>query len=238
MRPPLDERPPGPVRMGAAAPARQAGGYRRALPGFVECGDVFVIEAGGAGGGGPMVVAIVDGLGHGGEAAMAAAAAAETIRMHLDLSVVEIVKRCDSALRGSRGAALGVLKLDAAGGGEFCGIGNIEVRDLVGGAPGVFCLPGIVGHNVRVVRGMPFTMQPGDIYCLHSDGVTSRGNLRSCLPGTPESVARRIVDTCGRPHDDASAVVLGYGAGARLASAAAASPSGPPSAPPAPAAPA
>jgi hypothetical protein len=213
MRPPENDRP-----------ARQAGGYSRPLPGFVECGDVFVIEGEA---GGQLLVAIVDGLGHGSEAGMAAHAAARTIRDHLDLTVVEIVTRCDGALRATRGAALGVLKLDAAGSGEFCGIGNIEVRDLVGKPPGVFCLPGIVGHNVRSLRAMPFSMQPGDIYCLHSDGVTSRGNLRDCLPGSPEAVARRIVDAWGRPHDDASAVVLGYGAGARLAAAAAAGPAGP-----------
>ena len=117
----------------------------------------------------------------------------------------------------------------------ICGVGNIEVRDLVGRPPGLFCLPGIVGHNVRTLRAMPFVMQPGDVYCLHSDGVTSRGNLRGCLPGTPESVARRIVDAWGRPHDDATAVVLGYGAGARLAPSTAAAPAGPPAGPPAPA---
>jgi negative regulator of sigma-B (phosphoserine phosphatase) len=216
-----------------ALPARQAGGFSRPLPGFVECGDVFVIEGEA---GGQLLVAIVDGLGHGSEAGMAAHAAARTIRDSLELTVVEIVTRCDGALRATRGAALGVLKLDAAGSGEFCGIGNIEVRDLVGRSPGLFCLPGIVGHNVRTLRAMPFSMQRGDIYCLHSDGVTSRGDLRGCLPGTPESVARRIVDAWGRPHDDASAVILGYGAGARLAEAAAAgAPAGPAAAPPRPA---
>jgi hypothetical protein len=64
---------------------------------------------------------------------------------------------------------------------------------------------------------MKVAMKPGDIYCLMSDGVSSRGNLKSCLPGAPEAVARRIVESWGKDHDDATAVVLGFGDAALLA---------------------
>jgi negative regulator of sigma-B (phosphoserine phosphatase) len=212
MRPPAEAA--GPARQ--AWPARLAGGFSRPLAGFVECGDIFVVESSS---GGALLVAVVDGLGHGEEAGLAAKAAAETIRGHLDLPVAEILRQCDRALQTTRGAAVGVLRLEENGRGEFCGIGNVEVQSLEGAAPGLFCLPGIVGHNLRTVRAMPFAMRPGDVYCLHSDGVTARGNLRGCLPGAPEAVARRIVESFGRRHDDATAVVLGYGAGARLAGA-------------------
>jgi Stage II sporulation protein E (SpoIIE) len=199
-------------------PVRQAGGFSRPLVGFVECGDAFLIAPCA---GGELALAIVDGLGHGAEAARAAAAAVAAIREHLELQTGEIVRLCDQALHPTRGAAVGVLKIAADGRGEFCGIGNIEVQNLSGQPPGLFCLAGIVGHNLRALRAMPFTMQSGDIYCLHSDGVSSRGTLRDCLPGTPEAVARRIVETWGKSHDDATAVILGYGAGRRLEDAAA-----------------
>jgi phosphoserine phosphatase RsbX len=194
-------------------PAWQAGGFSRPLTGFVECGDAYLIEPGP---GGALLVAVVDGLGHGAEASVAALAAVRAIRDGSGLAVVEILMRCNQALQATRGAAVGVLKLGPDGGGEFCGVGNIEVQNLEGRTPGLFCLAGIVGHKVRTLRAMPFTMQPGDIYCLHSDGVSARGNLRGCLPGTPAAVARRIVEEWGRHHDDATAVVLGFGAGPRL----------------------
>ena len=44
-----------------------------------------------------------------------------------------------------------------------------------------------------------------------SDGISTRGNLKACLPGAPETVARRIVEHWGKDHDDATAVVLGFG---------------------------
>jgi len=196
----------------------KTGGFSRPYKGLSICGDSFVIERRD----GAVVAAVVDGLGHGYESSVAAGRAAEVIREHADRSVEAILQRCHQELRVTRGAAVGILKVEEEGGyGEFCGIGNIEVQALNGPSPSVFCLAGIVGHNVRVSKVMSVTMQPGDIYCLTSDGVSSRGNLKSCLPGPPEVVARRIVEHWGKDHDDATAVVLGFGAVALLADGAA-----------------
>ena len=185
----------------------KTGGFSRPYKGLSICGDCFVIERCGE----AVLAAVVDGLGHGYESSVAAARAAEVIRECADLTVEAILRRCHEELRVTRGAALGLLKVEPGGGGEFCGIGNIEVQALHGQPPSVFCLAGIVGHNVRTSKVMSVAMRPGDIYCLTSDGVSSRGNLKSCLPGLPETVARRIVEHWGKDHDDATAVVLGFG---------------------------
>jgi hypothetical protein len=188
------------------------GGFSRPFKGLTICGDSFVVEERD----GALLAAVIDGLGHGYESWVAASAAAEVIRGSIDLPVHSIVQRCHQELRVTRGAAIGVLKVDSGGAGEFCGVGNIEVQAINGSSPSVFCLAGIVGHNLRTSKVMPVTMKPGDIYCLLSDGVSSRGNFKSCLPGDPESVARRIVEQWGRAHDDATAVVIGYGHSALL----------------------
>jgi hypothetical protein len=192
----------------------KSGGFSRPFQGLTICGDSFYLEERD----GTFLAAVVDGLGHGYESWVAADKAVEVIRGSFDLSVEPILQRCHKELRATRGAAVGVLKVDANGDGEFCGIGNIEVQSLSGTAPSLFCLAGIVGHNLRTSKVMPFRMQPGDIYCLLSDGVSTRGNFRSCLPGAPESVARKIVEQWGRAHDDATAVIMGYEAGALLES--------------------
>ncbi|HYU31476.1 MAG TPA: hypothetical protein VEW48_04885 [Thermoanaerobaculia bacterium] len=183
------------------------GGFSRPFKGLNICGDSFVIEERD----GTSLIAVIDGLGHGYDSWVAASTAAEVIRNHAELSVDGILRRCHQELRVTRGAAVGVLKIASGGEGEFCGVGNIEVQALNGSSPSVFCLAGIVGHNLRSSKVMPVLMRPGDIYCLLSDGVSSRGNFKSCLPGDPESVARRIVEQWGQAHDDATAVVVGYG---------------------------
>ncbi|HEX9945255.1 MAG TPA: SpoIIE family protein phosphatase [Thermoanaerobaculia bacterium] len=191
----------------------KTGGFSRPYKGLSICGDSFVIEDRG----GFVLAAVVDGLGHGYESSVAAGRASEVIREYADLSVDAILRRCHQELRVTRGAAVGLLKVDDSGEGEFCGIGNIEVQALHGRLPSVFCLAGIVGHNVRASKVMPVAMKPGDIYCLMSDGISTRGNFKSCLPGAPETVARRIVEHWGKDHDDATAVVLGFGEGDLLA---------------------
>ncbi len=190
----------------------RAGGFSRPFRGLAACGDKFLAEPGAAG----FLAAVIDGLGHGHEASIAAVAAVEAIRHAAALPVEEIVIHCHEVLRETRGAAVGVLKVDSAGQGSFCGVGNIDVISLAGASPGLFCSAGIVGHNMRRCRAMPFVMSPGDVYCLISDGVSSRGDLRAALPGHPEEVARRIVEKFGRDHDDATALILGFGAEALL----------------------
>jgi hypothetical protein len=185
----------------------KSGGFSRPFKGLNICGDSFVI----ARNNGSMLTAVIDGLGHGYDSWVAADRAAEVIRAHVELSVEGILRKCHQELRTTRGAAVGLLKVDESGAGEFVGVGNIEVQALNGQAPSVFCIAGIVGHNFRATKVMPVQMKTGDIYCLLSDGVSSRGNLKSCLPGDPESVARRIVEKWGRAHDDATALILGFG---------------------------
>ncbi len=194
----------------------KTGGFSRPYKGLSICGDSFVIEQSN----GTVLAAVIDGLGHGYESSVAATRAVEVIRESMDLSVGAILQRCHQELRVTRGAAVGILKIEAEGAGEFCGIGNIEVQALTGHAPSVFCLAGIVGHNLRASKVMPFTMKPGDIYCVMSDGISTRGNLKACLPGAPETVARRIVESWGKDHDDATAVILGFGDANLLADAA------------------
>jgi phosphoserine phosphatase RsbX len=190
----------------------KSGAFSRPFKGLTVCGDSFVIVENN----GTFLAAVVDGLGHGFESWVAAERATEVIRGNADLAVEPILMRCHKELRATRGAAVGILKVEEGGEGEFCGVGNIEVQALSGSAPSLFCLAGIVGHNLRTSKVMRVQMKPGDIYCLVSDGVSSRGNFKTCLPGAPVDVARRIVEQWGRDHDDATALVVGYQADSLL----------------------
>lgn len=190
----------------------KSGAFSRPFKGLTVCGDSFVIVENN----GTFLASVIDGLGHGFESWVAAEKAAEVIRGYADLSVEPILMRCHKELRATRGAAVGILKVEEGGAGEFCGVGNIEVQAMSGSAPSLFCLAGIVGHNLRTSKVMPFQMKPGDVYCVMSDGVSSRGNFKSCLPGAPGSVARRIVEQWGKDHDDATALVMGYEADSLL----------------------
>src|SRR2546428_5997731 len=75
-----------------------------ALPGQAESGDLHLVKPVGSG----VLVAVVDGLGHGAEAATAAQAAVAALERHATESPVALVERCHRALKGTRGAVMSV----------------------------------------------------------------------------------------------------------------------------------
>src|SRR5437899_10250107 len=75
-----------------------------ALPGQAESGDLHLVKPVGSG----VLVAVVDGLGHGAEAASAAQAAVAALERHASESLVGLVERCHRALKGTRGAVMSV----------------------------------------------------------------------------------------------------------------------------------
>src|SRR5207244_6040706 len=95
----------------------------RTMSGETECGDAHaVVEwSGGA------LVAVVDGLGHGGEAAIAARTAVATLAEHADEPVVPLLQRCHRQLRGSRGVVMTLASCqEATGEMTWLGVGNVE----------------------------------------------------------------------------------------------------------------
>src|SRR3989442_13887102 len=70
-----------------------------ALPGEAQSGDLHLVKPVGS----AVLVAVVDGLGHGAEAATAAQAAVAALERHATESPVPLIQRCHRALQGTRG---------------------------------------------------------------------------------------------------------------------------------------
>ena len=163
---------------------------------------------------------VVDGLGSGPEAAAPAQRAVDCVRKHVEEhgfpfhpapEIESILLNCDRALRGSRGAAMGLAIFDAeAGFGYYGGIGNIEMRVLGSKAAHPPSQPGIVGAGVRKVRVEQFGYTPGDLIIMHSDGLSSRFSLspQVALGWNLEVVGTQLVAEHGKAHDDMTIVLL------------------------------
>src|SRR5712692_7135198 len=93
------------------------------MPGEKESGDLHLVEPFRNG----ALVAVMDGLGHGAEAAVAARNAVETLKAHPDESVINLLNRCHESLRTTRGVVLGIAAFNAVEGTmTWLGVGNIE----------------------------------------------------------------------------------------------------------------
>src|SRR2546422_418308 len=94
-----------------------------ALPGEAESGDRHLVKPVGTG----VLVAVVDGLGHGAEAASAAKAAVAALERHASESPVPLLERCHRALKGTRGAVMSVAAFSRHDRSmTWVGVGNVE----------------------------------------------------------------------------------------------------------------
>ncbi|MEU6762105.1 ATP-binding SpoIIE family protein phosphatase [Streptomyces sp. NPDC046853] len=205
-------------------PARAAGSQRvsgltRPISGEMTCGDAWSarlddVTAGGTGPDRPAVLVMVcDGLGHGPLAARASAAAVEAFHSTTATDPEGVMRAIHRALRGTRGGAAAVARIDpAAGRVQYCGIGNIS-GFLVDHASrkALLSVPGIVGANMRRLRTFEEPLPEGGALTMHSDGLTERWDhtaLSGLLHHSPLVIAGQLLREAGVRRDDASVVVV------------------------------
>ena len=193
-----------PIEWGIAARCRH---------GEATSGDVAVVDLLPDG----ALVAGIDGLGHGSEAARAARKAAAVMRESPDDDLVRLVQRCHCALRGTRGAAISVAFVSASESRmTWLGVGNVEGRVLSGDPAetrpkGSLALGrGVPGHELPAVRAATITVAPGDVLLLATDGVDAGFADSLELSGSSQAISERILSDHRRPSDDALVIVVRY----------------------------
>ena len=154
----------------------------------------------------------VDGLGHGPEAAKAAAGAIEALEKRPAAPPGEVVQTAHELLRITRGAALSVARIDYRSDEvRFAGIGNVSAIVHDGMARrALVSHNGIVGHNMRKVQEFTVPFPPGALCVLASDGIQTQWDL-SAYPGlhmhAPALVAAVLMRDYIRRRDDAMVLV-------------------------------
>src|ERR1044071_3968838 len=99
----------------------------RPLPGESISGDLHLVRPFEHG----VLLAAVDGVGHGHEASVAARAAVAILEQNPQDSIMGMVRRCHEAINGTRGVVMTVASLDGRDGTiAWLGVGNVEGRML------------------------------------------------------------------------------------------------------------
>ena len=190
------------------------GAVTRCRPGEDTAGDMALVEPVGDG----VLVAAVDGSGHGLEASRAARTAVEVLSRFDGGDLAVLAEACHRALGGSRGAAMSIAFLSAVSGTmTWLAVGNVEGR-LVPAArsappPAAVALRlpgGVSGHHLPPLHPVTLPLGPGDVLVLATDGVRPAFADRLLLTGTPQAIADRIVAEHWNATDDALALVVRY----------------------------
>jgi phosphoserine phosphatase RsbX len=185
----------------------------RCRPGETTSGDLAVVTLLPEG----VLVAGIDGLGHGDEAARAARKAAEVLRESRSDDLVLLVERCHAALKGTRGAAISLAFVSPSESGvTWLGVGNVEGR-LLSGDPSAIgpkgSLPlwnGVPGHELPPVKAATLDLRTGDVLMLATDGVGAAFADSLDISGSARAISERILAEHGKPLDDALVVAVRY----------------------------
>jgi phosphoserine phosphatase RsbX len=162
------------------------------------------------------LVAGIDGVGHGSEAARAARKAAEVVRESSTQDLVLLVQRCHAALRGTRGAAISLAFVSPSEGMTWLGVGNVEGRVLSGDPSatrpkGSLALGrGVPGHELPTVRTATLEVRPGDVLVLATDGIEAAFADSLDISGSTQAISERILADHWKSPDDALVVAVRY----------------------------
>ncbi|MCX5387363.1 ATP-binding SpoIIE family protein phosphatase [Streptomyces sp. NBC_00083] len=178
-------------------------------------GRATPVRAAAPGHGEGMLIMSCDGLGHGPLAALAAQSAVQAFRAAAGRMPEQVMEEVHRALRGTRGAAVAIARLEQDGRVLLCGIGNITAA-LVSPTNRTTLLshPGIVGHQIRQLRTYENQLPPGGVLVMHSDGLSERwsaADLVGLLHHPPAVIATGLLRQAGTRRDDASVVIARAG---------------------------
>jgi negative regulator of sigma-B (phosphoserine phosphatase) len=186
---------------------------KRAFPGETECGDACVVVPFPGG----VLAGVIDGLGHGPEAAEAARAAVSSLKTAPGAPVIDLVHSCHEALRRTRGAALSLASFHAATGTmTWIGIGNIEGalfridRNAAQPRDALMLRGGVVGYRLPPLRAATHHIHVGDLLVLATDGISTGFYNHSPIGRAPQEVAEEILQRYGKSTDDALVLVATY----------------------------
>ena len=184
-----------------------------ALSGESQSGDQCLVQPFADG----LLVAVVDGLGHGAEAAEAAGIAVQTLREYASESVIALTRRCHNALKYSRGAVMSLASFKAADlSVTWMGIGNVNGVLMRADSSGLherevlLMRSGVVGSALPELRASVMTVSARDTLIFATDGIAEGFYDEISGSDPPQKVADRILGDHSKGNDDALVLVARF----------------------------
>lgn len=184
----------------------------RPLPGERVCGDQpIALEIDGD----AALFGVVDGLGHGPAAAVAATRAVDALERARGERIELLVQLCHRALGSTRGVAMTLARVDFAGSTlTWTGVGNVAANLVAKEVTGTRIrstarlTAGIVGYRIsEMTPAQLVPIRAGDLIVIATDGIAA-DHLRHVDFAAPATmIADELVSSYARETDDAMVLV-------------------------------
>ena len=185
----------------------------RPLAGQQVCGDAHFVKPFGH----RVLLAAIDGVGHGDEAVAAARVAVDLLDRFTRDPLEALVRRCHAALTRTRGVVMTVGLVDALQNSvTWLGVGNVEGRLLPanrGARPrseGLVLRNGLVGYQLPALQSSVIPIARGDLLILATDGIRAEFAEGLDPAESPTKLADRILARHFKGTDDALVLVARY----------------------------
>ncbi|OBI84063.1 stage II sporulation protein M [Mycobacterium sp. 1245805.9] len=180
----------------------------RPMPSEFTSGDRGIaVDLDGAG----ALFGVVDGLGHGPDAAAAALRAVDVVKRSGSERLEVLMQLCHRVLDGTRGVAMTLARIDfAAGTLSWTGVGNVTA-ELVAKAPtgiqirsSARLTGGIVGYRMPEIRpAQVVSIRPGDLLVMTTDGIAEDYLEHIDFAASAVVIAEGLLAKHARETDDA-----------------------------------
>lgn len=184
----------------------------RAMPGEAVSGDLVLHHEVGTGD----LLATIDGLGHGAEAAEAADRARKIVHSCVGQPIDVILTRAHEALARTRGVAMTVASVRCDGELSWVGVGNVEAHVIRHDGQrsrrvaSAILFGGVLGYRLPAVRTSTVSLRPGDLVVMATDGIGPTFTDDVVVAEPLDRLVDGILARWARPNDDALVLAARY----------------------------
>lgn len=178
-----------------------------------DSGDAWILKPVPGG----FVVAAIDGLGHGREAARASGRAVAAISASAGGTPEDILRACHQALIGTRGAAISIACINVAEQRlAWLGVGNVEgvlrsplaYRGSIWPSEVLVVRGGVVGYELPHLQSAHLPFGLGAVLVFATDGIKEGFSSEIQTGRHPQHIADQIMAGYDRGTDDALVLVV------------------------------
>lgn len=183
------------------------------IPGESECGDSYLVREFQGG----VLIGVMDGLGHGSEAAYASQRAVSILSQNPQESLMSLVKRCHQELQMTRGVVISLAAIDYVEEAiTWLSVGNVD--GILCRADGqanpaiehIFHRGGVVGYQLPQIRASVLPIAKGDLLIFSTDGIRTDFYEQIKMKESPRKIAEEIGEKYRKESDDGLVLVVRY----------------------------